>query len=105
MCHFATLRIEGGHVSKQLFCSCVHSVLLFDYDRHYWKVNGVLLKEWCQTSEGRLAAIIVGDQFSRNVYRGTPKSFSFDNAMYKLVLDGIALGTVYMYILKSFQTL
>lgn len=34
--------------------------------------------EWRQTAEGRLAEIIVLDQFSRNIYRDTPQAFSQD---------------------------
>lgn len=33
---------------------------------------------WRDTAEGRVAEIIVLDQFSRNIHRGTPKSFSSD---------------------------
>ena len=32
-------------------------------------------KDWEQTPKGRLALIILFDQFSRNIYRGTPKAF------------------------------
>lgn len=34
---------------------------------------------WRKTSKGRLAEIIVLDQFSRNVFRGDPRSFSSDD--------------------------
>ncbi len=33
---------------------------------------------WRTTPEGRLAEIIVLDQFSRNVYRDTPRAFAQD---------------------------
>lgn len=36
------------------------------------------LSRWRETIEGRLAEIIVLDQFSRNIYRGDKKSFEFD---------------------------
>lgn len=36
------------------------------------------LAHWRQHPEGRLAEIIVLDQFSRNIYRYQPKSFAFD---------------------------
>lgn len=35
--------------------------------------------EWLETPHGILASIIVTDQFPRNIYRDTPKSFVFDN--------------------------
>ncbi len=36
------------------------------------------LAEWRDEPQGRLAEILVLDQFSRNVYRGTPQAFSQD---------------------------
>ena len=35
------------------------------------------LFHWRKTALGRLAEIIILDQFSRNIYRGLAKSFSF----------------------------
>ena len=50
------------------------------------------LDHWAQTPRGRLALIIVLDQFSRNVYRGSPLSYSQDEKALKLALEGIDLG-------------
>jgi len=36
------------------------------------------LSQWQKSAKGRLAEIIVLDQFSRNVYRNTPQAFSQD---------------------------
>ena len=36
------------------------------------------LYKWRETAKGRLAEIIVLDQFSRNVYRNTPQAFAQD---------------------------
>jgi len=36
------------------------------------------LEFWRTTAEGRLAEVILLDQFSRNIYRGTAKAFSND---------------------------
>lgn len=47
--------------------------------------------DWCGQPPGRLASIIVLDQFSRNLYRGTPKAFAQDSAALKLALDGMAM--------------
>ena len=41
---------------------------------------------------GRLALIIVLDQFMRNAHRGTPKSFAGDDKALQLALDGVAHG-------------
>jgi uncharacterized protein (DUF924 family) len=39
-----------------------------------------------------LALIIVLDQFSRNIYRGSPLSYSQDEKALKLAIEGIDLG-------------
>jgi uncharacterized protein (DUF924 family) len=47
---------------------------------------------WRSTPEGRLAEIIVLDQFSRNMFRGKPESFAADPLALKLAEEAIALG-------------
>jgi uncharacterized protein (DUF924 family) len=43
---------------------------------------------WRATPEGRLAEIIVLDQFSRNVYRNTPRAFAQDALAQELMASG-----------------
>lgn len=43
-------------------------------------------KDWEKTITGRLALVILFDQFSRNIYRDTPKMFEQDTAALKLSL-------------------
>jgi uncharacterized protein (DUF924 family) len=50
------------------------------------------LDHWADTPRGRLALIVVLDQFSRNIYRGSPLSYSQDEKALKLALEGIDLG-------------
>ncbi len=50
------------------------------------------LDHWADTPRGRLALIIVLDQFSRNVYRGSPLSYAQDAKALRLALQGIELG-------------
>jgi uncharacterized protein (DUF924 family) len=50
------------------------------------------LDEWTATPRGRLALIVVLDQFSRNVHRGTPRAFAQDARALALCLDGLARG-------------
>lgn len=47
------------------------------------------LTSWRETPEGRLAEIIVLDQFSRNMFRDTPKCFVFDALALELSLKAI----------------
>lgn len=50
------------------------------------------LDGWAETPLGRLALILLLDQFSRNIHRGTPRAFATDAKAQKLALDGIAAG-------------
>lgn len=47
---------------------------------------------WRTTPEGRLAEIIVLDQFSRNVYRDTPRAFAQDALALVLAQELVASG-------------
>jgi len=47
---------------------------------------------WLNDAEGRLAAIIVLDQFSRNMYRDSALSYTQDSLALHWCLEGIRLG-------------
>ncbi|MBC1436293.1 DUF924 domain-containing protein [Listeria rocourtiae] len=47
---------------------------------------------WRQTVAGRLAEIIVLDQFSRNLYRDNARSFAYDGMALVLAQEAIATG-------------
>jgi uncharacterized protein (DUF924 family) len=47
------------------------------------------LESWAADARGRLALIILLDQFSRNVFRGTPLAFAQDAAAQRLVVAGL----------------
>jgi uncharacterized protein (DUF924 family) len=47
---------------------------------------------WADTPRGRLALIIVLDQFSRSVYKGTPLAYAQDPAALQLALSGTEVG-------------
>jgi len=46
------------------------------------------LNHWADEPHGRLALIILIDQFRRNIYRGTLKAFSHDKVALKLCVEG-----------------
>jgi len=48
------------------------------------------LYRWRSTIEGRLAEIIVLDQFSRNIYRNSPKAFACDGLALLLAQEAVA---------------
>lgn len=50
------------------------------------------LDGWAGTAQGRLALMLLLDQFTRNLFRGTPKSFAGDAQALQLALDGILEG-------------
>lgn len=47
---------------------------------------------WRETAEGRLAEIIVLDQFSRNLFRNHPASFAQDPLALSLAQEAVRLG-------------
>lgn len=48
--------------------------------------------EWRKEPHGRLAEIIVLDQFARNLYRGTPRAFASDAMALALAQEAVAGG-------------
>jgi uncharacterized protein (DUF924 family) len=48
------------------------------------------LSTWRATAQGRLAEIIVLDQFSRNMFRDTPQAFAYDGIALVLAQEAIA---------------
>ncbi len=53
------------------------------------EASAMKLMRWADTPRGRLALVIVIDQFRRNVYRGTARAFSHDKLALKLCVEGI----------------
>ncbi len=62
----------------------------FEADR--FALDEGLRLDWLATPRGRLAAIIVLDQFSRNMYRGTADMFSTDALALRIAEEGITAG-------------
>ncbi|MBI1904900.1 MAG: DUF924 domain-containing protein [Rhodocyclales bacterium] len=50
------------------------------------------LDGWLATPHGRLALIVLTDQFPRNMYRDTPEAFAFDHLARAWCEAGLALG-------------
>lgn len=50
------------------------------------------LSAWRREAAGRLAEIIILDQFSRNIYRNQPKAFAQDSMALVLAQEAIAAG-------------
>ena len=50
------------------------------------------LSDWRETAHGRLAEILILDQFSRNIYRGRPEAFTQDALALVLSQETIRAG-------------
>ena len=50
------------------------------------------LDEWAATARGRLALILVLDQFSRHIHRDQPAAFARDRQAQTLCIEGITRG-------------
>jgi uncharacterized protein (DUF924 family) len=50
------------------------------------------LFEWRKDAHGRLAEVIVLDQFSRNMFRNSPLSFTCDSLALALAQEAISVG-------------
>jgi len=71
----------------------VFDQLVFDrFAAIHAAANQCDLFSWRQTHLGRLAEIIILDQFSRNMYRDTPDAFSSDPLALALSQEAIAQG-------------
>lgn len=56
------------------------------------RAAGGALDDWSESPRSRLALIIVLDQFSRSLYRDTPRAFAQDAKALALALEGIEIG-------------
>jgi uncharacterized protein (DUF924 family) len=50
------------------------------------------LDQWAESPRGRLALIVILDQFSRTVYRGTPRAYAQDSKALDLTREGLENG-------------
>ena len=50
------------------------------------------LFEWRKTAAGRLAEVLILDQFSRNMFRNSPQCFAYDALALALSQEAIAVG-------------
>ena len=59
------------------------------------------LDTWQSSVSGRLALLVLLDQFTRNIYRGSPRAYSGDAAALALALDTIDSGIHHSYSLEE----
>ncbi len=63
--------------------------LLAPYQKDFEAALGNELDDWASTSRGRLALIILLDQFPRYFYRHSPEAFAYDKKAQQLCIDGL----------------
>jgi uncharacterized protein (DUF924 family) len=56
------------------------------------KARGSKLTSWTEQPQGTLALLLLLDQFPRNIFRGTPASFSSDSMARDIAVNAIAKG-------------
>ncbi len=56
------------------------------------KASAGELDHWAETARGRLALILLLDQFSRNIARGTAQAFAQDDMAVRMTLEGLDAG-------------
>ena len=59
---------------------------------HRRAAHSELDAEWAATPRGRIALIVVLDQFSRHIHRGTAAAFAQDPAAQRLAMAGVERG-------------
>jgi uncharacterized protein (DUF924 family) len=62
------------------------------FESTYHQVVAGETAHWRDTAEGRLAEIIVLDQFSRNMFRGSAASFAADSLALALAQEAVRIG-------------
>ena len=67
----------------------VKQKLLHYFSNEYQAASAGDLSEWAKTPRGRLALIILLDQFSRYIHRQTSQAFAYDNEAQKLCIEGL----------------
>lgn len=63
--------------------------LLHSFKPDYQAAIEGKLEDWAATPRGRLALIILYDQFSRSLYRNSPDAFAFDEKAKQLCVEGL----------------
>ena len=58
----------------------------------YWRVVAGEHADWRDSAAGRLAEIIVLDQFARNMFRDDPQAFMYDPLALALAQEAIRAG-------------
>ncbi len=64
-------------------------IMLKTFGKDYEAAIGGTLATWAESPRGRLALIILLDQFSRSLHRNSNKAFEFDKKAQELCVEGL----------------
>jgi len=67
----------------------VKSKIIEAFNAEFYEAAAGNLSEWSKTPRGRLALIILLDQFPRYIHRRSPKAFAYDNEAQRLCVEGL----------------
>lgn len=67
----------------------VKGKLLASFKEEFFQASEGKLKAWEETPRGRLALILLYDQFPRYIHRRTARAFAFDEEAKRLCVDGL----------------
>jgi uncharacterized protein (DUF924 family) len=68
------------------------SQIFSQFGSDYFRAVDGELDSWSESPRGRLALIILLDQFSRHIHRGTAEAFAQDEKAQQLCVEGIGAG-------------
>jgi uncharacterized protein (DUF924 family) len=85
---FTTIEPKSWWIKDEAFDSLLNQKFS---EIHQQAAQGELF-HWRKTALGRLAEIIILDQFSRNIYRDSAKSFAYDALALILAQEAINVG-------------
>lgn len=69
----------------------VKAQLVQFFDKEFEEAKSGQLDSWAETPRGRLALIILLDQFPRYIHKGSPEAFNYDDKAQRLCLEGLEL--------------
>lgn len=72
--------------------SVVDNLIRTRFESIYERAKNGDLDHWRSTPEGRVAEIIVLDQFPRNMFRGTPAAFATDELALTRAQEAVSVG-------------
>ena len=78
-----------------------------NFGSDFKKLDRGLYRTWTEDHDGRLAAIILYDQFARSLFRKTPKAYAYGKRAERIAQRAIALDVVkeYRYMAQCFLLL